>query len=455
MTTFTARDHPVIIVGAGISGLTAAAELGQAGISVIIVEARNRIGGRILTTPDSTGCPVELGAEFIHGLPPEIWDRLQKSEIEEVKGQSWCVTPQGLRSCSFFESVNLILDAMDDSIPDESFRDFLKRKFPNSAHDAKLEEAKRRALAYVSGFNAADPALVGVHWLVAEMRAEEKSQGDRAFRSRNGYADLIDVFRRQISRYNVTIQTDTIVEHIFWKAGSVQLKASGHDGPCTLETSQVLITLPISILKNSGQPGAVAFNPPLPQDKLSALNNLEMGKVIRIVLRFQHRFWETIQPSGGRATLSDMSFLFSEDDLFPTWWTRMPAKVPLITGWAPFRSAEKLSGKSKEVVVEDALRNLSRLLRVERKDLRNWLQEAHFHDWQKDPFSLGAYSYAKVGADGSQHSLGMPIDRTLFFAGEATDTSGNNGTVHGAIASGYRAAREIIEARISGDEKIS
>jgi monoamine oxidase len=72
------------------------------------------------------------------------------------------------------------------------------------------------------------------------------------------------------------------------------------------------------------------------------------------------------------------------------------------------------------------------------------LGAAYFHDWQNDPFSRGAYSYGAVGSDGAQEALGRPIESTLFFAGEATDTTGNNGTVHGAIASGRRAAKEIL-----------
>jgi monoamine oxidase len=119
----------------------------------------------------------------------------------------------------------------------------------------------------------------------------------------------------------------------------------------------------------------------------------------------------------------------------------------VITGWAPFRSAEKLSGKDQEAVIQQALQSLSRQLQVDLKNLESWLESAYFHDWQTDPFSRGAYSYAKVGADGAQQALAAPVENTLFFAGEATDTTGNNGTVHGAIASGQRAAREIIETR--------
>jgi monoamine oxidase len=448
------QDNPVVIVGAGIAGLAAAVRLSEAGIPVIVLEARKRIGGRIFTQRDpASDAPIELGAEFIHGRPPEILNLLPASEIEEVEGENWCVTAQSLSPCNFFSQVDAILEAMNDSIPDESFLTFLKRKFPNRSDEAGLDEAKRHAIGYVSGFNAADPGLVGVHWLVEEMRAEEKIEGHRAFRSRNGYADLLDVFHKKIARHNVAIQVGTVVESIVWKPGGVQVKAYSDSGSSTFTAPQVLVTLPLSLLKTSQEIGSVEFIPPLPQKKIDSLDKLEMGKVIRIVLRFRQRFWDAIsgpqigKPGDGGKTLSEMSFLFSDDESFPTWWTSMPKKHPLITGWAAFRFAEKSSGQVQATVVQQALRTLSGLLGTSMQDLESWLDNAYLHDWQSDPFSRGAYSYGKVGSDGAQQALAAPVENTLFFAGEATDTSGNNGTVHGAIASGYRAAEEIIEAR--------
>ena len=81
------------------------------------------------------------------------------------------------------------------------------------------------------------------------------------------------------------------------------------------------------------------------------------------------------------------------------------------------------------------------------QELQTLLERAYVHDWQTDPFALGAYSYGKVGADGAQQAIAAPVESTLFFAGEATDTAGHNGTVHAAIATGYRAAREILQCQ--------
>jgi monoamine oxidase len=444
-----AKDPDVVIIGAGMAGLAAARDLGRAGLSVCILEARDRIGGRVLTQRDpECDSPIELGAEFIHGRPPEILDPLETvgAALHEVDGDNWCLLKGRLTACNFFSDVDSILRAMDDSLPDESFLAFLERCYANP-RTKQLQQAKQQAIGYVSGFNAADPAKIGVHWLVAEMRAEGTIQGDRAFRSQNGYQDLLSLFRQQIRDRGGEVRTATVVQSVNWRRGDARVTMQSSQGSSTLDASRVLVTLPLSLLKaRIGQLGAIQFIPALPQQKIAVLDNLEMGKAIRLVLRFRERFWESIKPSPrARTNLANLAFLFSRDEWFPTWWTTVPKKAPIITGWAPFRSAERLSGQSESFVVGRSLQTLSKLLGPSTRELRSLLEAAYFHDWQQDPFSRGAYSYGKVGADGVQQALAAPLMNTLFFAGEATDTSGHNGTVHGAIASGYRAAAEIVE----------
>jgi len=437
----------VIVIGAGVSGLAAARQLGRAGVAVRILEARDRIGGRVLTHLDpACECPIEFGAEFIHGKPPEIWELLHQAnaEISEVEGDAWCTEEGQLAPCGFWEDVDHILEKMDDQKPDESFADFLEGCCPSLKAET-TPRAKQRAVGYVSGFNAADPALVGVHWLVQGMRAERKIQGDRAFRARHGYKDLLDVFQQELQTGNIAVQLATVVEQLRWNAGSVEVKTRDQNRESTLEVPRVLITVPLSLLKTPvGEPGVIEFVPDLPSRKKIALDRLEMGKVIRVTLRFRERFWESIKPAGARKSLSDMSFLLTEDEWFPTWWTAHPEKWPILTGWAPFRAGERLSGKSQSFVEDRSLQTLGGLFRVSQSELENMLEGAYSHDWQADPFSLGAYSYGKVEADGAQEALAEPIENKLFFAGEATDTTGHNGTVHGAIASGYRAATQIL-----------
>ncbi len=441
------KEPDVIVVGAGIAGLTAAAKLGRSGLSVLLLEARDRVGGRIWTQRSPThDVPIEFGAEFIHGLPPEIWQPLQSANarITEVQGDSWCRDAQ-LCPCDFFDPVDHILKKMDDREPDESFLQFLERTVAD-ADDSKKRKVKRHALNYVSGFNAADPALVGVHWLVKSMRAEEIIEGHRAFRSLNGYEDLIAIVKAQLDKSTVSLFTRTVVESIDWRLGHAKITTNSSSGTSIFSSARVLLTLPLGVLQASVKgTGGVRFTPSLPKTKNWALDRLEMGKVMRLVLKFRDRFWARISPMRNEKTLASMGFLFSQDDWFPTWWTGMPAESPIITGWAPFRCAEQLSGKDRNFVVNRGIETLAQLLSVSVDLVAPLLEEAYFHDWQTDPFSLGAYSYGKVQSDGAQQALAAPLENTLFFAGEATDTGGHNGTVHGAIASGRRAADEILK----------
>jgi monoamine oxidase len=459
----------VLILGAGVAGISAAIELARARLHVEIIEARDRIGGRVFTEHDPTlNHRVELGAEFVHGMPPEIWLRAQKHSLKmmEVDGDSWCALDGKLRPSNFFRQADKILEAMNDRDPDESFLDFLARRFPGDDH----ADAKRWATGYVSGFNAADPAEVSVHWLVHSREADEQIEGDRAFRIAGGYKRLLDIFAAELAKLKVPIHLNTVVHEVRCSQNSVQVEAStdrtstDHVATGALarpaERSsatqsytypRVLITFPLRVL----QSGSVRFVPDLPADKKSALEKLAMGKVVRVTLCFRKRLWATKdrvaqtllsakETGSAKKDLSNLSFLFSRDPLFPTWWTQMPEHVPIITAWAPAKSAESLAGMSEKLIIDKALDTLSSLLGVEKPGIQSQLDTAYFHDWDSDPFSLGAYSYVKAGGEGCQKTLGAPIGSTLFFAGEATDITGHNGTVHGAIASGIRAAKEIL-----------
>ena len=137
----------------------------------------------------------------------------------------------------------------------------------------------------------------------------------------------------------------------------------------------------------------------------------------------------------------------SQDESFPTWWTQHPVRRPLLTGWAAGPRGRRLSGPPEAAILEQALTSLARILPVSRRDLESLLEAHYLHDWQADPFSLGAYSYALVGGADAPAELAAPLAHTLYFAGEATESTGDNATVHGAIRTGLRAAREVLEGR--------
>ncbi len=449
----------IIIIGAGISGLAAALDLTRAGMNVEILEARDRIGGRIFTLHDPTlNHPIELGAEFVHGLAPEIWLPVQQYglKVNEVEGDLWCSIDQKLQKCDFFSKADKILSAIDDKHPDESFLEFLSRRFPGDDQ----AEAKDWATRYVTGFNAANAEDVGVHWLAHNQQAEQQIEGDRAFRILGGYQQLLNVFAQELGFMNggagvparTKLHLNTVVRDVRWAEGAVKIEAQTQHGGEKFEAPRALITLPLGVLQARVDLG---IDPELPSDKHRALDHLVMGKVLRVTLCFREAPWSrknshaVLSDKSVRPTqdLSNLSFLFSHDDHFPTWWTQMPEHLPMITGWSPAHCAERMDGMTDGRIIDKAVESLANLLGLRKAHLNSQLNAAYLHNWQTDPFSRGAYSYVKVGGEGCQATLGAPIADTLFFAGEHTDTTGHNGTVHGAIASARRAVREILQSR--------
>lgn len=433
----------VLVLGGGAAGLSAAIELARAGLKPLVLEARDRIGGRMFTIPDpQLQAPIELGAEFIHGLPPEIWQILQRENVVpiEMDGDDWCFREEKLSKCDFFSEVDDLLSRLNDKGPDESFADFLAREGNHFS-----QETRDWALGYITGFHAADPKRISVHSLVKATEADETIEGHRTFRIPGGYGWLIEHFRRQLEKFGIPVQLNTVVERVEWKADRVMMSGKRNSQAFEAQARYALITVPLGVL----QSGDIQFSPELPEPKRDAMAHLAMGRVARVTLRFRERFWEGIHPVPKEPSegLSNMSFLFSRQDWFPTWWTTMPRKLPILTAWAPFPDAELLSGRSKDFVVSKALDALAHVVNQPRTLLHGLLEDAYYHDWQADPFSRGAYSYVCVAGEDAEEGLASPVANTLFFAGEATDITGHNGTVHGAIASGHRAAGEIYSLR--------
>jgi monoamine oxidase len=239
---------------------------------------------------------VELGAEFIHGRPPETWKLLESHgvPIREVDGSTWCVETGQTAPCDFFSEIDKILRQMDRRKADESFLDFLRYRLPR-AKNPQERRAREWATRYVTGFNAADPSLVGVHWLVDGMRAEEKIEGERAFRAEHGYTDLIEIFQRQLADRGISVRTRSVVERIDWRPGHVGLIARCPEETLKFSARRLLITVPLGVLQaGPDERGAIRFLPDLPQDKIDAIRGVMMGKVTRVTLRFSRRFWEDL-----------------------------------------------------------------------------------------------------------------------------------------------------------------
>ena len=171
-----------------------------------------------------------------------------------------------------------------------------------------------------------------------------------------------------------------------------------------------------------------------------------MGDARRVILAFESPIWEEVAKSRlpKDASIAMMSFLHGDDPGFPVWWTMMPVRAPVLVGWAGGARATAMIGASPEEVIGRAVASLARSLGMTKRHIAAAITSAWTYDWGSDPFARGAYSYSMVGGSDAAKTLSRAVEDTLFFAGEACDGGGRNGTVHGAIASGARAAKQIV-----------
>jgi monoamine oxidase len=434
----------VLIIGAGAAGLAAGRLLAQSGKSVRVIEARNRIGGRIFTRHSAAlgpqqQLPVELGAEFIHGLPEASWSLIREAGLAsyELDGESFCFEDGRLQPCGeeqrdSFGVLRQMAQWLERNSPqaDLSFESYLRA--------AQIEAtAANRAAGYVEGFNAADRSIISVAALIRQQQAEDQLQGDRIFHLSTGYDALPGFLADRLRQYGGTITLGSRVRQITWRRGSVTVTGTASDGEAfTAHAAQTVITLPLGVLQNN----SVIFDP-IPRQTERQWQSLAMGQVNRVSLIFDRDFWS--------ARAGNLSFLFAPERIFPTWWTSAPHSTPIITGWAAgarnFNRSVELTGRGPVALRTAALQSLAAIFSMSITKLDGWLQEVHHHDWLGDELAYGAYSYVPVGAVQAARLMSNSIEDTLYFAGEHTDTESQWGTVHGALASGSRAARQVLE----------
>jgi len=438
------RISEVVVIGAGVAGLACAKALCEAGLRVTILEARNRVGGRIWTVhPSLTDAPVELGAEFIHGLPQEVWQIVKRAGLQthELTGNRWRLEQARLAPMSgSWGQVDSIFRRIDESAPDQSFQEFLEHACGDLPRHTRIEAA-----AYVESFHACDASRISANALGRWHRSDYEIQGHRGFRFPTGYEGLVAALAAGSSKPDLlTVRLNTVVTEIAWKSGAVEVTTQSPGQPqfVNIHADACVITLPLGVLQAPvGTDGAVRFRPEL-TEKVDALKHLKMGAAIRLVLCFRHCFWT--DPKLMPSPMLDMSFLSSPEELFPAWWSSVSAGTAMLTGWSGGVRAEQLSGHGNAAITERGLEVLHHIFGVPLKTLRDLLEESFVHDWQSDPYCRGAYSYPLANNKDAARRLAAPVGNTLFFAGEATDFSGHNGTVHGAIASGQRAAAELL-----------
>lgn len=440
------KQVDVVVVGAGVAGLAAAQALKRAGASVCVLEARDRVGGRVYTYRGLPApAPIELGADFVMGMPPELWEIIRSMGlvVGEIDGYH-AVCSGGVVEAAppFHASLGEILGRLTVAGQrDMSFQEFLDA----CCAEERLQQLKVLAKRYIETVYGAPVDRISVHDLARSEAAEEGIDGDRLFRLLGGYDSVVQCLAAEVEE---DVHCQTVVSEVRWGRDRVEVQARTPTGDPVglLVARRAVVAVPLGVLQaEPGAVGAVRFDPPL-VEKGGALRQLAMGTVVKIVLRFREPFWEadTLRVADGRLSLAHVSFFHSRDTHISTWSTPYPIHAPLLTGWAGGPAAESLATLPEDAIVDRALDAVERTFGLPRGRAAAALEAHYLHNWQRDPFSRGAYSYALVGGADAHAELARPVEGVLFFAGEATESGGHFATVHGAIRTGRRAALEAL-----------
>ncbi|HEU5169191.1 MAG TPA: NAD(P)/FAD-dependent oxidoreductase [Gemmatimonadales bacterium] len=424
----------VTVVGAGVAGLAAARTLGTAGLRVVVLEARERIGGRILTRHlPGFPLPIELGAEFVHGRARAVWNVVRAAGLSVVKvGERHDLArDRGLAPAPELETPLRELVRRAGELPEDRPVGAVLRAMTLPPDQAAMLRS------YVEGFHAVDADRASARAIARVERGQSSGTG-AGYRILDGYDTLAEWLRRAAG---CEVRLGAPVARVRWQPGSVEV--STPDG-AEIGSRAVVITVPAGVLALGDWPEL----DPRPAELDSALRGLAMGTALRLVLRFREPWWEGL-PGTERGD-EPLGFVHVPGADIPTWWTPSPVRAPLLTGWAGGPAAARLAGCPADELVQAGLGTLARVFGVPPVRLERLLAGAFTHDWSEDRWSRGAYSYPVAGWEDAPARLAAPIEHTLFFAGEATDAAGEHASVHGALASGERAAREVLATAAAG-----
>ncbi len=429
-TRAAAAKERVIVIGAGMAGLAAAQALVAKGHEVLILEGRDRIGGRVWTSNQWPDAPLDLGASWIHGVKGNPLTKLAtaaKARTVLTSYESALVygpggeelTPKEQRQVTQWQGwlEAAILQAQDED-DDQS----IQAAIEEALDWADLTDTERQLVDFLLNSTieqeyAGSTKALSAHWF-----DDGKFFGGDDALFLDGYSVLI----RHLAR-GLSITLGETVSAIDWAATPVKVTTS----KAVYTADRVIVTLPLGVLKA----GTVKFTPALPAAKRQAIKALGMGILNKCYLRFPHAFWPTdvdwleqIPPNRGEWT-EWVSFM-------------RVAGWPILLGFNAAEQGLAIEGWRDQAIVDSAMRTLRRLFGRTIPDPIDY----QLTRWGADPFARGAYSFYAVGAlPQMRDQLGASLAGKLFFAGEATERRYPS-TVHGAYLSGIRAAQEVADS---------
>lgn len=427
----------VIIIGAGAAGLMAAKQLSGAGVSVCVLEARDRVGGRIHTIRNRNSATlIEGGAEFIHGNLSATLELLKEAGMkkEELTGEIWQVNKGGWnQENDFFENAELVIKRLVSLKEDISIAHFLQHFFS----EEKYDNLRKSLTSYVEGYYSGVTERMSAKAFLEEWMSEDEQQ----YRPSGGYGRMIHYLEKSCKKAGTLIQLSAAVKEIKWREGYAEIT---DDNNHVFIACKVVITVPLGVwTRDDKTKGAIKYNPALPS-KTEAAKQMGFGAVIKILVEFTDIFWEDeaikiktkMNAANVQMVLTDMAI--------PTWWTQFPQKFALLTGWLSGPKAEQMKNETDENVLQTALHSLSLIFRIDSIILKDKLKWWKIFNWTKEPFTYGSYSYSTIDTISARKKLIEPVQNTLFFAGEALYEGPETGTVEAALISGINVSQEIL-----------
>lgn len=420
----------VLIVGGGAAGIYAGQLLLNNGIDVTILEASNRLGGRIHANTSFSDLSIELGAEEIHGNRSVLYDlatHFANNRVFKDEGTDYYLLNNQLRTETYLKEAadlagegQVLFQIMESlgSYPggNQTVTQYLE-DFPL---DSRLMDI---ANALIGNEYGADNDYLG---MLALREAESLySSGLESYRFKSGnYWQLFEAAFPEAMSKVILMKAVNSVDS---SGGNVVITTN--DG-ASYTADKVIVTASLGVLKA----GVIAFNPELPSKKLSAISKIGMGTGLKVILKFSTRFWA-----------EDTSSIVGGDEI-PEFWVTHAGKSSseyLLTAFVMGQRAVNLIALSDTAIIQHILTELSSMYPSGNV---NSLYTGQFiiQNWSNEPYIRGTYSFPSLEAAGQREFLAESIDGKIYFAGEATNINGHIGTVHGAMESAYLAVSELL-----------
>lgn len=402
-------NEKIIIVGAGVAGLYAGYILKSKGIDFQILEASSNYGGRLGKLTGFANFPIDLGAQWLHGKNNILGDLIQKSNtkitLDDSSEKYWFNNQivSGLpNETDIFEG---------DDFPDISYADFATQQGLGNEYKFIVEN--------IAGDQGAAASRLSVFY--NNLEEENWNSGDDDYKFQETYFDFIDT--QIASHVYDKISLNTIVSKIDYSDSSVILTDSNNN---TYTADKVIISVPITILKSND----IEFIPSLPSEKTTAFSKIGMDAGMKVFLKFTNRFFDE-NIIGGEicAAYADDHVGKSQND---------NVLLAFIMG----EQAEFLTSLGSDTAITTAL--LQELDLMYNGQASSSFLASHVQNYTTNPFIRGAYSYSKIGMGDARKIAAKPIDKKLYFAGEAMNVNGHHQTVQGAVETGYREVINLL-----------